>query len=413
MKRSLDFARMNIRVGIMMVIAGILLVWVLFFPTRGVSLVSGKMELKGYYLTADGLKRNSPVFLLGMEVGTVKSVVFTEQGSSYPIEVIIAVEKKVQHLIRKNTVMTLAVKGLLGDVFVELVPKEDYAEIIKPGDIMLTAGLESPLGGLSQMQASLTDTIEHLNRLLVYAQSRETSVGRLFREDRLYAELVSTVEAFGSMARALKDIEETINTKLLDPRTRESVDAAVATAHRVLKRADEVTEKVDQIHWFIQVGINKYEGPLYSGLASLDIVPNKDRFYRGGIEWFNELSTAGPDSEAWDGYLGVNAHLGFRVLESPVFFRGGVKRSSVGAGLDLRVQDIYAKLPLEFSADVSRLSKPTAQFDLGMNIKFLDVFTLSGGIEDALNGPFYRAGLMVTYDDKDLTSILVKAGSGL
>ena len=107
--------------------------------------------------------------------------------------------------------------------------------------------------------------------------------------------------------------------------------------------------------------------------------------------------------------LTYDAALGFRILSSPLFFWGGAKRSYFATGLDLRLFDES----LGVSSDVYQFGRDTAQLDLAGRWRFFNVFSLTGGADDVLLKPHYHAGLMFTYDDQDLTSILIKIKTGL
>jgi hypothetical protein len=403
MKRSLNTARMNVRVGIMSVIAFAILVWVLFFPVRGVSPFARKITVTGYYERINGLRRNAPVYYRGIEVGNVVSVEVVADHVPDPLQVVVAVEKKIVPLLPKKTTMEIVAQGLLGDVFIDMVPGEPGGTI-QEGDVLATKPYSSAMDGM-------TGLMDEIKTLFKRANSGEGTFGRLLRDDELYSELVRTVKSIGKISDRLAEIEKTINEKLLDPKAKQGVDSAIATAGRVLDNADKLTKKANDLKWYLGVGLNKYESTLSSSFAEITIVPNHDKFYRGGVEFFKEKTVIGPAdySSSLGGYLGYQGYLGLRVLDSPVFFRGGMKRTSVAAGLDFRLSDLVKALPVEVNADLYKYSQPTAQLDLGGSITFLKAFRLTGGADDVLNTPFWRGGISLIYDDEDLTSILIKS----
>lgn len=410
MKRSLNTARMNVRVGIMSLIAFMILVWVLFFPVRGVSPFARKITVTGYYERINGLRRNAPVYYRGIEVGNVVSVDVVPEHSEAPLKVVVAVEKKIVPLLPKKTTMAIVAQGLLGDVFVEMVPGEKGGTV-EEGDILATKPYSSAMDAFADISGGLKGAIEELRIMLANGNKGEGSFGHLMRDDALYVELVHAARAIRQVSQNVADLEKTINEKLLDKNTKKAVDSAVATASRVLDNADKLTKKAQDLHWYLGVGLNKYVGTLTSSFAEVTIVPNKDKFYKGGVEYFKERSVIGPAdySSSLGGYLGYTGYLGLRVLNSPLFFRGGMKRTSVDTGLDLRLDELVKALPVEFNADLYKFSQPNAQLDLGGKITFLKSFQLTGGADDVLNTPFWRGGVSLIYDDEDLTSILIKS----
>lgn len=412
MKRSLELSKMNVRVGILALTGFAILVWVLFFPVRGASFFSQKIEITGYYERVDGLRRNAPVYFRGIEVGSVKSIEIKDGRAKEPLEVVASVEKRILYLLPKDTVMKVAAQGLLGDVFIELVADQgrpEGAPQLADGDVVPTKPYDSVLAGMNGVADQVKTMLSKVNAILAEVQSGKGTVGRLVHDDSLYTELVAAVKELKGTAAKLNQIQETINTKLLDEKTKKSVDNAVATAQRVLDSADRMTAKAAAVRWHLSLGAEKFEGSLYGATAGITIIPNNDRFYAGGLTYFNQALTSTAFDTLAGGYAGYNAWLGWRVLGSPVFFRGGLKRTAVAAGLDLRIGDMVAWAPVEISADAYRFGNAVSQFDLGASVAFLEAFRLTGGVEDMGNTPRYKMGLTLIYDDEDLTSILVKS----
>ncbi len=187
----------------------------------------------------------------------------------------------------------------------------------------------------------------------------------------------------------------------------------MASAQRLITNADEMTAKAAMVRWHINLGLDKYEGELFSATAGLRIIPNEERYYEGGITYFNQGLPWTAQDTSLTGYIGYNAWLAWRVLGSPFFFRGGIKSSSVAAGLDFRLGDLITWLPVEFTVDSYRYGDPRSQLDLGASLAFLKDFRLTGGAADVLNRPEYHVGMTLIYDDEDFTDILVKIKTGL
>jgi len=410
MKRSLELAKMNVRVGLMSVAGFAILVWALFFPVRGANIFSRKITVTGYYERVDGLRRNAPVYYRGTEVGSVKGVSIEPERPAAPMKVVIAVEQRIVPLLPKRTRMDIVALGLLGDVFVDLradnvAPGEP---LLQDGDVLATKPFESMMSGFSGVGDKLSTAMDRINVLLAKANDPNTNLGRLFHQDDLYKELVAAVKELKGTAAKINQIEDTVNQKLLDPKTKETVDKAVASAQRVIDNADRLTSKAAAIRWHLTLGLDKYEGALYGAQVGLKIIPSEDRFYYGGLSYFNQGLTFTALDTLSSGYAGYDVFLGWRILSSPLFFRGGLKRTQVDAGLDLRLQELIG-LPIELQADAYRFGNTVSQFDLGASISFLKNFKVTGGVEDIANNPRYRAGLTLIYDDEDLTGILVKS----
>jgi uncharacterized protein YoxC len=402
---------MNVRVGIMAVAGFSLLVWALFFPVRGANMFTPKIMVVGYYERVDGLRRNAPVYYRGTEVGSVKSVTIEPDRPLAPMKVVVSVEKRIVPLLPKSTRMDIVALGLLGDVFVDL--KADQAALGEPrvanGDVLMTKPYDSVLAGMNGLTDRVKELLDNVNSLVAKAQSKNSTVGRLFTEDQLYTELVAAVKELKTTAAKVNEIQTTINTKLLDEKTKENVDKAVATAQRVLDRADDLTAQASNVRWHLGLGFSKYEGSLYGAEVGLRIIPNKDRFYEGGLAYFNQGLTFTAQDTLAGGYAGYDVFLGWRVLQTPIFFRGGLKRTSPDVGLDIRLAELATWLPVELTGDAYRFGNAISQFDVGVKIAFLEAFRLTGGVEDIANTPRFHVGLSIVYNDEDLTGILIKS----
>jgi phospholipid/cholesterol/gamma-HCH transport system substrate-binding protein len=416
-KRSLELKKMNLRVGLMSLAGFAILVWVLFFPVRGVSFFTKKIDVIGYFPRVDGLRRNAPVYFRGTEVGSVESVTIDPDRPESPLRVVASVEDNVLPLLPKTTRMDIVALGLLGDVFIDLKAeplRRPDEPMLAEGDVLDTHPYESVLTGMNGLTDQVKELLNHINGLLDEVHAGKGNVGRLVQEDGLYRELLATLAELRHAAAKVNDIQTTINTKLLDANTKKAVDHAVASAQRLIDSADELTSKAQAVRWHLSLDLDKYEGELYGATASLRIIPNRNRYYEGGISYFNQsLSFTADNNSLGSGYIGYNAVLAWRVLALPVFFRGGIKRSSPDMGLDWRVGETLPWLPVEVDFDAYHFGNSVAQFDLGATYAFAQAFNLTLGVENLADNPQFRLGLELIYDDEDLTSILVKAKTGL
>lgn len=398
MKRSLNYSAMNVRVGLLVCIGIALVTLVIFYPIRGISPFSQKIVVRGYYNDVGGLKRNAPVFLSGMEVGGVKAVNFRPAGSPTSLEVDVKLETKIRHLVRKDSVMKIVSRGLLGDKFIEITPGSQGQPEVNDGDILTAEQEKDMMADFAGIKDKLESVMAKAESLLAYAQSRDTSMGKFMTDPRLYDEMVATL-------REIRETSARLKETVTGPDTKQAINATAASVRKVAEKVETYVDKIDKVRFYLDLGLNKYEGSQFATLAGMRIVPNEDRYYAGGIEYFNVTNTATSEEQ-----MGFGAQLGFRIMQSPLFFWGGMKRTFFAAGLDLRL--LNERFGIE--ADTYRFERPTAQLDLAAKYRVFNVFSLQGGVDDALAGtPRYRGGLTVTYDDQDLTTILLKIKTGL
>ncbi len=309
--------------------------------------------------------------------------------------------------LRQGTVMRIISMGLLGDMFIELTPGTPGQPPLRSGELIASREHQDTLAQVPVLEEQVRTLLARANQLVLYAQSRDSSVGRLFRDDELYAQMVDAVKQLRLAAVRIGQVGQNVNETILDPQTKQEVRATMASVSRVAGVVQKFADKIDRVRFYLDAGMNKYGGTQFAGLADLRVVPNPDRYYMAGVEYFNLTNSATTDSN--NGQYGLDAQLGFRALDTPLFLWGGLKRTYLAAGLNADL--LGDRLALD--ATTYQFGRPTLQLDLGAQVHFLRSFALQAGADDALLAPMYYGGFTLTYNDEDLASVLMKFYTGL
>lgn len=125
---------LSLKVGIF-VLSGLLMTagLVMFFGRFGDS-IKPRYQVTVEFPNASGLLKNSKVLMFGAYIGNVVSSPHVLSDRS-GISVKLKIDNNVQ--IPKNAMVVVGSSGLLGDRFVDVIPKEDNStEYYKPGDII-------------------------------------------------------------------------------------------------------------------------------------------------------------------------------------------------------------------------------------------------------------------------------------
>jgi phospholipid/cholesterol/gamma-HCH transport system substrate-binding protein len=428
MKSSRNYPAMQIKVGTLVAVALLVALLAMIFPTKGVNPFSAKMKLVSYFPAVAGLRESSPVWFAGVEIGSVTYVDF-ERGSNPPrLKVIMEIERKIQPYIRTDAKASIKGMGLLGDMYVDLSPgtapesvasgaeiegipikemKDDLDAMMASAKGLLknleevSADLAEGRGALGQLlkdptlYPQLRDTVTDLRRFAASMNEPNGTTHKLMTDPALYNELLAAVQDIRSVVADLKQTEQ----KVLSPETRQALDDTVKVASRVVKRVGEYQEKIDKIRFDLDFGLSKYEANVSAGNAHLYIWPNEQRYYMVGIQKASQLYGNETEETTYE------AQLAWRILDSPVFIRGGVTRSDYfDAGLDLRLfHDNFKVL-----VDAYRVDYNPVQLDVRTGVVFLDLIELTAGVEDMAHRPFYKAGLTIHYRDDDLLNVIFK-----
>jgi phospholipid/cholesterol/gamma-HCH transport system substrate-binding protein len=423
---------MQLKVGALIAVAIVVTLLALIFPTKGVNFFSPKIKLVAFYPTVGGLRASSPVLFSGVEVGSVSSVEFVPGSNPPRLRVVLVLERKIQEYLRTDSRARIESLGLLGDMYVEVTAGSPGAARAENGSEIAGVPPEDTKGELTAIMAQAKALMSNLNQVSEDIAQGKGSLGLLVKDPALYRELESAVSQmrevvaglnngqgtagkllhdpvlYDEMVASVKEIRQVVNDlkdaerKLITPETREAITETVKTVSKVAKKFGDIEEKVDQIRFDFNFGLDKFVNTAVAdGHADLLIWPNRTRYYQVGVNkisgiYGNEASTA----------TTFTGQLAWKIFQTPLYIRGGIIKSEffVG-GLDLRLGNDEFKVLL----DTYRVELNPVQLDVRAGVVFLDFMELTAGAEDVLRRPFYKAGLTIHYQDDDLLNVVFKA----
>ncbi|MCB0390230.1 MAG: MCE family protein [Bdellovibrionales bacterium] len=177
--------RPEAKVGLLFIVS-ILLVIGFAFALGVISPMASSNELTIAYNFAGGIEVGSPVRVMGIKVGKVKSINFSPDfkmpdGEEVKLKIKVAVEKKAWNSIRKDSHFYINLAGVIGEKFLEITPGSMESEQLKSGDTV--RGTDPPridqlisqsygLAGkiikmVEENETSVVSTIETMNKLVV------------------------------------------------------------------------------------------------------------------------------------------------------------------------------------------------------------------------------------------------------
>jgi phospholipid/cholesterol/gamma-HCH transport system substrate-binding protein len=190
----------QLKVGVIVLVASIVLVTLLFLMTSasGLGLFSHKMTVFSYFENSAGLKEGAAVNLEGVTVGTVKSiaVVNSPDRKLTPVKVVMKLDEKYGSNLKKDSKASLTTVGVLGDTVVDINSQFAVGPPLQDGDELKT--LETP--SITDVVKASQGTIESLNVILAKMntivdnlQSGKGSVGQFINNPELYNKANATV----------------------------------------------------------------------------------------------------------------------------------------------------------------------------------------------------------------------------
>ncbi|HMF64056.1 MAG TPA: MlaD family protein [Edaphobacter sp.] len=213
----------QLKVGVIVLIASIILVTLLFLMTSssGIGILSHKLTVTTYFENSAGLKIGAAVNLQGVTIGTVKSVTVVNlpERKLTPVRVVMKLNEKFQPELKKDSKASLATVGVLGDTVVDINTQFAVGPPLQDGDELKTT--ETP--SLTDVVKASQGTIESLNVILAKMnvivdnlQSGKGSVGQLINNPDLYNKANNTVDELLKLEKNLNNGRGSIGKLMTD-----------------------------------------------------------------------------------------------------------------------------------------------------------------------------------------------------
>ena len=224
----------QLKVGVIVLIAAVVLVTLLFLMTSssGLGLFSHKITVTTYFANSAGLKEGAAVELQGVTIGTVKSMSVTSDPSRKltPVQVVMKLDTKYRNNLRKDSKASLSTVGVLGDTVVDINSQYAVGPELQTGDEMKT--LETP--NLQDVVKASQGTIESLNVILAKMntivdnlQSGKGSVGQLINNPDLYNKANATIDELHKLAQNLNSGKGSVGKLMNDDQMYNRLNSAV------------------------------------------------------------------------------------------------------------------------------------------------------------------------------------------
>lgn len=191
----------QLRVGLTVVFASVILALLLFLMSGTTGLFTKRITLYSYFDNASGLRVGAPVRLSGVDIGNVVAmrVVPDKDKQLTPVEVIMKVSTKYGFNLRRDSVTSLDTAGVLGETFLDIDSSQAIGPPAQNGDTLPThvhpdfnEVVRSSESTLQNMDALL----KRADRILAFAESGKGSIGKLIYDPTLYDRLSQTTKEF-------------------------------------------------------------------------------------------------------------------------------------------------------------------------------------------------------------------------
>ena len=228
MPRTRSLAWSELKIGIVSIVAISLAATMIFLLSGSGGFSWQRYALKTVFTDVSGLIDGSPVRVAGVEVGSVTSLDFIGDR----VEVTFEVSDRMQPRITSASVASLGSVSLLGEAAVDITASTEGSPIPEWGYV--PAGRAA--GSFTEVAEQATEGIEELTSLLQDIRSGRGTVGRLFTDEQLYAELNAFVSSAEDIVRNVNEGRGTLGRLANDPAAAQALEASLKNLEAVTAR---------------------------------------------------------------------------------------------------------------------------------------------------------------------------------
>jgi phospholipid/cholesterol/gamma-HCH transport system substrate-binding protein len=234
----------QLRVGITVIAAAVILAFVVFLMTGTTGLFADTLELKVYFENAGGLRVGAPVRLEGVDIGNVTGIGIVPDRRTEPVMATMEVSSRdtVVNRLREDCAVRLSTAGVLGEVFVDIDCKTAEGAQVKDGSVLKsleTTELQDVVRASQTTLQNMDILLKRLDRIVGAVERGEGSVGKFIYDPALFNRVDATLKEFQSMVNSVARGEGTAGKLLRDEELYRKLDSTVAKLNNLIAEIDQ------------------------------------------------------------------------------------------------------------------------------------------------------------------------------
>lgn len=223
--------RLIVRAGLFVGLALVLFGFVVLLIGKENRLFDRQVRYHAFFENVEGLKRDSPVWLGGLEVGRVVSISFSPDLGDKKIDVIIEMSKSYAARVRTDCVARVGGRGVLGDKAIDISLGTSEGDPI-PINGAIPSGSSGDLASLLKSGGALMDN-------LLAASDNVRKLSDAFAEPEVAKNLTASVASVRSILGSIERGNGALHALIYDPR-------GAAETHRLLVKLADVSTQAER-----------------------------------------------------------------------------------------------------------------------------------------------------------------------
>lgn len=223
--------RLVVRAGLFVGLALILFGFVVLLIGKENRLFDRQVRYHAFFENVEGLKRDSPVWLGGLEVGRVVSITFSPDLGDKKIDVVIEMSKSFAPRVRTDCVARVGGRGVLGDKAIDISLGTAEGDPI-PINGAIPSGSSGDLTSLLKSGGALMDN-------LIASSENVRKLTEAFSDPEVAKNLTASVASVRSILGGIERGNGVLHALIYDPK-------GAAETHRLLTKLADVSTQAER-----------------------------------------------------------------------------------------------------------------------------------------------------------------------
>ncbi len=308
----------KVRLGIFVITGTILLVIVLYLIGNRQNIFSNTIKINAHFTHVNGLQLGNNVRYSGIDIGTVHAIKI-ESDTLLFVEMML--KEHMGNYLKKNAVATIGSDGLVGNMIINIIPREGVSPLVTSGDTIAsysrisTDNMMTTLNATNQNLALLS---ADLLKITAEILNGDGTIASLLNDKQLSDDIKTTMKNLKTSSNHIATMTHEISTTL------ERIDMEHSVAGVLL--ADSIQgQKVKTIIKNVEIASQDIQ----KVSATLDTVMTRISNNKGAMHHLtmNENFTKDIDSTMQsikEGTAKFNENM--EALQHSIFFRGYFKK---------------------------------------------------------------------------------------
>jgi phospholipid/cholesterol/gamma-HCH transport system substrate-binding protein len=215
MKKQLMWSKL--KVGMVITCALLILFITVFFAGTIHNIFSPEVQIKAQIKDVKGLRRGSPVWLSGIEIGSVRNIELHPEAGTF---VTMTVRRNAMPFIKKDSKATVLTMGLLGDKYVELSSGSSQSEPVTPGYVLAGSTqleIQDLVNASAVSLAKITDFVEKLGKFTENFEKSKGTLAKFLTDPSIYNDMKETTSTLNAIAKEFKESQGSLKMFINDP----------------------------------------------------------------------------------------------------------------------------------------------------------------------------------------------------